>query len=44
MNRAMTKNKTHTSMIITSQQTVCSLHWTYHGELHLTTKIKIINR
>ncbi len=34
MNRAMTKNKTHTSMIITSQQTVCSLHWSYHGELH----------
>ncbi len=43
MNRAMTKNKTHTSMIITSQQTVCSLHWSYHGELHMTAKIKIIN-
>ncbi len=34
MNRAMTKNKTHTGMIITSQQTVCGLDWTYHGELH----------
>jgi hypothetical protein len=44
MNQAMTKNMTHTRMIITNLQTVCGVHWTYHGELHLTIKIKIINR
>jgi len=44
MNRAMTKILTHTRMIITNLQIICDGHWTFHGELHLTTKIKIINR
>lgn len=44
MNRAMTIILTHTHMIITKQKTTYDVHWAYHGELHLTTKIKIINR
>lgn len=43
MNRAMTKILTHTRIIITNLQTLCGVHWTYHGEFHMTIKIKIIN-
>jgi len=44
MNRAMTKNKTRTSMIIMKPKVLCDMCFTHHGELHMTIKIKIINR
>ncbi len=44
MNRAMTKILTHTCMIIIKLKTLCDGNLIHHGELHLTTKIKIINR
>jgi hypothetical protein len=44
MNRAMTKFLTHTTMIKMEQELFVPQNVTYHGELHLTIKIKIINR
>ena len=44
MNRAMTINLTHTHMILIKLIVCCSGYLMHHGELHLTAKIKIINR
>ena len=42
MNRAMKKKLTPTRIIIMNLQRACGVHWTYHGELHPTNKIKRI--
>jgi len=44
MNRAMTINLTHTRMIIMKLIVCFGGQLMSHGELHLTAKIKIINR
>ena len=44
MNRAMTNFLTHTLMIIMEVKAMCSANLILHGELHMTIKIKIINR
>jgi len=44
MSRAMTKNLIHMTMVVRQLGIVCVQYFTYHGELHLTAKIKIINR
>jgi hypothetical protein len=44
MNRAIAINLTHTRMIIIKLIVSRSEQLMHHGELHLTAKIKIINR
>ena len=38
MNLAMTKNLTHTTMIIKQQKIMYIPYFAYHGELHRTLK------
>lgn len=44
MNRTMKLQLTPHCIIISKLKDMCGAHYLHHGELHQTTKIKIINR
>ena len=45
MNRAMIRQLAeHTRVLIIMEKIMCDVNMNHHGELHLTIKIKIINR